>query len=368
MKKKAVLFGLILVFGVSGHVYAAENEDVQAAKIAALEQRLSQLELEPQTQKQQAAVDSTKAEMVEKKQKPAEEKNKYDFKISGDARIRAIDSETNNGYKFDERVRISLEKQLDETTFFKMRALFMDDNEFGTAKDDERARVDMAYFQFNQLSGNKNQSLRVGRYLMSFGSRSSMFGGYDGVEYATGNDRLKFAAGIGDWGANTNVEENYYVTVNYDMSKATNAGLWYMKETDADDGVKDYDMKGVGVKTKLSDTFSIACDYWNNTAMTTGAKDGKWLTIFYKNANYKAPKSYGAQFYYRDVEKGSIPSTLAVSGVEISSLGYKGLGIGFEYVPRKNVKTAFRMAFATKDARTNQSKDNYYRFEVNCIF
>lgn len=366
MKNTAGLFlALALTLSAPALACASAPAEAQDARIRALEARISQLEAQIDEKGRQS---DEKINRIEKQQTAAAQRLQSDWKIRGDARIRAIDSEAESGYKFDERVRIVLEKRLSPDTLFRMRTLFMDDNEMGTAEKDERARVDMAYFQFDKLGGNQNQALRLGRYALGFGSKSATLGGYDGVEFTTGTDRLRLSLGVGDWGANTKIESNYYISANYNLSKATNLGLWYMKETSAGDGVKDYALQGAGFKTTLGGDFALACDYWNNTAMDAGDKDGKWLTLFYKGAKYAVPHSYGIQLYYRDVEKGSIPSTLAVCGVDISSLGYKGPGLGFEYILRKNVKAMFKTAFATKDASTGEKKSEYYRFEVNTVF
>lgn len=377
--KRKIFLGLALttLIGINHPLYASDaietNGDTQNEEIVLLQNRLSALEQELQTLKSQQ--ESTASVKPEKKASSLDS-----VKLYGDARIRAIDS--GDGYKFQQRVRLNFEKQLDDHANFRIRSLFMNENEVGTTGDkDSHSTIDNAYIEYKKLNNDPSTSVKIGRFGQTFGSTGywaseGNLGMYDGIEFTTGK-KVKASIGFGDWGGATSnnsktdptgttankVEENYYLKLAFNSSKATSWQTWYLKETSADSSPVDYNVLGLGFKSKLSDDFSMAFDYSRNSAIE-GNPTGKFLTLSYKKADYSKPHSFGANLYYADVDKGNTPSS-SVRSINIPASDVKGPGLSLHYTLAKNVMTEFFTGFNMEKKSTGQEQDNYYRFQIS---
>lgn len=389
--KKQLATGLtvVVILGMSGSVFAQPTVEEQEAEIASLKARLAVIET--QIKEQQVQQDKTNAAM---KKKTKETTN--DFTIYGDARVRSIDS--GDGYGFQERVRVNLEKQVNKDTTFRIRSIMMNENELGTTGDtDVKSKIDNAYMQFNNLYGDKNSSLRIGRFGQSFGktgywSSEGSLGMYDGLEFTTGN-KLKVSTGFGDWGgakdpakvttkvsgtklvdSSTDIsgttlnklEKNVYIKLAYDPSAATSLQAWHIRETNADSSPIDYEITGIGVTSAIGKNLSLDADYSKNVAID-GDPTGKFVTLTYGNAEYNKPHSYETRLYYADVDKGNVPGTLNKS-INIPCNDVKGPGMSLHYIISKGVMAEFLTEFNAKQKSTGLDQDNYYRFQVTTKF
>lgn len=389
--KKHLTTGLaaVVVLAMSARVFAQPTVEEQETEIASLKARLAVIET--QMKEQQIERDKTNAELKKKAKAPAN-----DFTFYGDARVRAIDS--GDGYGFEQRVRLNLEKKVNYDMTFKMRAIMMDENELGTTgTDDVKSKIDIAYMKFNHLYGDSNSSLKIGRFGQSFGktgywSSEGSLGMYDGVEFMTGN-KLKVTAGFGDWGGAKNpakvttkvsgnklvnsstdlirttpnkLEKNVYIKLAYDPSPATSLQVWHIRETNADSSPLDYEVTGLGVASHISKNLFLDVDYSKNVAID-GDPVGKFVTLTYGKARYNKPHSYETRLYYADVDKGNVPGTSNKS-INIPCNDVKGLGLSLHYVVSKGVMTEFLTEFNAKQKSTDLDKDNYYRFQVTTKF
>lgn len=386
MKKQIVscLTALILLGMTSGAFAAAPTLEEQEAELAMLKERLAAVELQIKEQKTQLNQQRLKQQ---KSEDTAKKRKKRELKVYGDARVRSVDS--GKGYEFTERVRLNVEKQINDDAFIRVRGIVMNENEMGTTGE-VSSKIDNAYLQFNNLYHDKNASLKIGRFGHSFGttgywSSAGSLGMYDGLELTAGN-ALKVSAGFGDWGAAKDndakndkkqktankLEKNVFLKLGYRPSKATALQAWHIRETNADASPVDYEVYGIGFKSKLSKSWKLAADYSRNAAID-GAPEGKFATLTYGGANYNKPRSYEARLYYADVDKGNVPSALNKS-VNIPCNDVRGPGFSVHYTVAKGVMAEFLTGFDMKrksegtGKNADKEKDNYYRFQVSAKF
>lgn len=404
-----------VILGMGGSVFAAEPTLAeQEAELAALKDRLAVIEM--QISAQQEKQKKTDAKLRKKAES--------DIKVYGDARIRSI-SQNGGDYSFEQRVRINLEKKINRDTTFRLRNILMNENEMGTSGEsaygdrpilangspsawttmksnggnDVYNKIDNAYMEFNNISGDKNSSLKIGRFGHDFGktgywSSDGSLGMYDGLEFTTGN-KLKVSVGFGDWGGATSpqedqfkisggqkadvvlgsdsqgttgnkLEKNVFIKLNYKPSKATSLQVWHIRETNADSSPLDYEVTGVGFKSKLGKDLSLAYDYSKNVAIE-GSPVGQFATLAYGDANYNRPQSYEARLYYANVDKGNVPSPF-VKSINIPCNDNRGIGMSLHYVMTKNVMAEFLTEFDMKKKSTGADVDNYYRFQISSNF
>lgn len=375
LMKKTVLTCITaaLVMGLSGSVYAAEPTiDEQQAELSALKARLAVVEKQIKAQ--------------EVKQKRTDENIKKvkenELKFYGDARIRSIDS--GDGYVFEQRVRLNLEKQMNKDAFFRVRGIVMNENELGTTgTTDNYNKIDNAYMQFNNLYGDKNSSIKLGRFGHSFGttgywSSAGSLGMYDGVEVTTGKT-VKVSAGFGDWGAAKDnatsdskqttlnkLEKNVFLKLGYKPNRDTTLQAWHIRETNANASPIDYEVTGLGFKTDVGKNLNLAGDYSKNVAIT-GDPTGLFFTLAYGDADEDKVHSYEARLYYADVDKGNVPGTLNKS-INIPCNDVKGPGLSLHYVVTEGVLAEFLTGFNMEKKSTGEDNANYYRFQVSTRF
>jgi hypothetical protein len=363
-----------LVMGLAGSGYAAEpTVDAQQAELNALKARLAVIEKQIKDQE----VKQKKTDETVKKNKASE------LKFYGDARIRSINS--GDGYSFEQRVRLNMEKQINKDAFIRVRAISMNENELGTTgTDDANNKIDNAYMQFNNLYGDKNSSLKFGRFGHSFGttgywSSAGSLGMYDGIEVTTGKV-VKISTGFGDWGAAKDnsttsdknkttlnkLEKNVFLKLGYKPNRDTTLQAWHIRETNADASPVDYEVTGLGFKTNVGKNLNLAGDYSKNVAID-GDPTGLFFTLTYGDADESTPHSYEARLYYADVDKGNVPGTLNKS-INIPCNDVKGPGLSLHYVVTEGVLAEFLTGFNMEKKSTGIDNDNYYRFQVSTKF
>lgn len=384
MKKQIVTcLTAAVILGIGGSVYAGTpTVEEQETEIVLLKERLAAIETQLKEQKMQINQQQMKQKKTDDTMK---KKNGNDLKFYGDARIRAIDNGKKDGYTFEQRVRLNIEKRMNKDAFFKIRGIFMNENEMGTTGDkDIKSKIDNAYMQFNNLYGDKNSSLKIGRFGHSFGktgywSSAGSLGMYDGLEFTTGN-KLKVSTGFGDWGGAKDdnektdskettankLEENVFLKLGYNPSKATSLQAWYIRETNANASPVDYEVTGLGVKSDIGKDLSLAADYSRNAAIE-GNPEGKFFTLTYGDADYLKRHSYEARLYYSDVDKGNVPSALNKS-INIPCNDVKGPGLSLHYVVSKGVMAEFLTAFDAETKSSGKDLGDYYRFQVSAKF
>lgn len=381
MKKRLALALAGAFIMVAGTVCAAAQPtplEKQEQELAVLKERLAAMEQEMQAQKLQLRRQELRQQKAETGRKDASGLD--DLKFYGDARIRSIDS--GDGYSFEQRVRLNLEKKLSKDALFRIRGIFMNENELGTTgTKDRESKIDNAYIEVKNLYGDRNTKFKAGRFGHSFGktgywSSAGSLGMYDGFELTTGN-KLKVSLGFGDWGGAKDpvektdkkgttanrIEENVFLKLGYDTSAATSWQAWYIRETSADESPKDYEVSGLGVKSRLSDKFTLAADYSRNAAISD-KPEGKFMTLTYGRAQYAKPHSWETRLYYADVDKGNVPGTLNKS-INIPCNDVKGPGFSIHYTVLKNVMAEFLTGFNMEKKSTGIDKDDYYRFQIS---
>lgn len=368
MNKRAfILLTTTLLFQSMPSAVASDAQSIEELRTetATLRAQLAKLEQKLDKQIEEAA----------QKEKEVAQKKKRNLKLTGDARIRAIDN--GDGYKFEQRLRLVLEKPINDKMNFKMRAYVMNENELGTTgKGDTQSKLDNAYLEYFTTNAATKYHAKIGRFGQSFGatkywSTESSLGMYDGIEIAARQDKFSAAVGFGDWGGVTDksankLEENLFLRLQYQLDRQTSLHGWWIKETSADESLKDYDVKGIGIANKLSDDWKWAFDYSKNSGRDSDPS-GKVLALYYKNADYQKPGSYEIRAYYRDIEKGNMAGTTN-SAINLPMDGIKGPGLSFHYVPIENVMAEFLYSFQSKDAVTDEEQADYYRFHLNWKF
>lgn len=368
MKQYALmLLTATLFFQNLPSVSANDAQSIEELKAETALLRAKLAELEEKLDKQLSETEQKETELALKKQN--------DFNLTGDARIRAVDK--GDGYTFEQRLRLVLEKPINDKMKFRLRAYAMNENELGTTgKGDTQSKIDNAYLEFLTGDSKTEYRTKLGRFGQSFGatkywSTESSLGMYDGIEITAQQDKFSAALGFGDWGGITDktanqLEENLFLRLRYQLDEQSAVYGWWIKETSANESPKDYDVKGIGIATRLSDDWKWAFDYSKNTGREN-EPTGKVLALYYKNADYKKPGSYEIRAYYRDIEKGNMAGTTN-SAINLPMDGTKGPGLSFHYVPFENVMAEFLYSFQTKDPETEEEQPDYYRFHLNWKF
>ena len=417
-KKARVLTCAALLTAMSTTAFAAEATDTSAelndlkARLAALEQRIDA---------QDKALKASEEELAKYKKNtaaaPAKSKND-DWKFYGDARIRAIQSDGDDSFHFQQRVRLNLEKRIGKNATFRVRDILVNENTMGdsgsysyadgtklTTSDgkDTTNKIDNAYVQFDSLGNDpilKNTMLKIGRFGHDFGttgywaSKGSL-GMYDGVEFETRLNKFTIGGGFGDWGggkAHSNdyisvtsagkasikqgsdskgtttnkLEKNYFVKLGYTPSSATRFQLWHIHELRGKYSPTDYSVTGLGLVQKLGDNFTLAADYSKNMAVS-GNPQGTVAVLTYKGASYNKPHSYGVSLYYIDVDKFNVANTLTKS-VNIPTNDNRGIGLGFSYILSKDIRADFLTEFDMEKKSTGEKIGNYYRAQLSLRF
>ena len=344
--------------------------------------------------KQKAEIDKLAAEFAEELNTlgvrvSALEKKVGTVKVTGDARIRFVDTHADNGdTKFSERFRLNFNADVNENTSFYGRYIVLNHNEFGKSSNVATSNeITDAAFTTKNLFGTNNTATTIGRFSQRFltlGYFADTTGGIDGAKVAFGN-KLRVTAGFGNFnqatgatsdsytiaddgtvtgtpGANGAIEEAFFAEAAYDTSKVTNIRAMYLKEKSGVDS--NYDVKGVSFSTKVAKDLALAADYTVNSAQDDAK--GSVYRLTYKAVKPAVQGSWDAWGEYRKFETGA--NVAAITGAWLPVTNVKGAAIGVDYTLAKNIVFNGMTTFNSKTADTGADADNYTRLQINYNF
>lgn len=377
MKRKITsLLTAAIVASVMGTGYAAAGEiSPEQAEINMLKERLAILESKISEQEK-------RSDQVEAKADKLKEKSDKDFQFNGDARLRYRDE--GKGSNFDQRFRLTMKKPVDDHSYFFSRWVVMNNNKFGaTGEKDTSVNVYNATFHYDDFLNVDGLAIEAGRIGQNFGATQYLLaestGRIDGVKFIKKQDKLNYTIGYGDFSAQSGkgdavvgksqivknqadpeLGEAIFAELQYKPTKDTTIYGSYINEKSSDNP-KDFDYRGIGVKTKVAENLNLLADYSRNYAKDNNPS-GLYTSLRYRAADYNTPKSFEVRLDYRDIERGNMHET-GLGNVSLPQHGYRGPGISFLYVPVKNTRFAFHQTFNTKDADTGADKDDLTRLD-----
>lgn len=322
-----------------------------------------------------------------------------DFKFWGDSRIRWINKHDNALKPFQERIRFGMSKDINEQVTMNIRLAMGDNNTFGsgsgvtdtgskvTDTNKDTVFVTDANFVHKGLFGA--DYVTIGRFSQKYLSQNywvTSNGGIDGVKVGFGGKNpLKVNVSYANWNVLTQnyIRNAYSVDATYKVSQDTTLTAMYLKEVSSNTTAKvatatmpattadksQFDVRGIGIKTKLGGDFYFAGDYTHNIAMDKGI--GYYYSLGYKEANKNIPQSWGVNLEYRKIGINNHVTTKTGAAVDVTNV--EGPVIGVHYVPAKNWMINGYQTFNSKWAydgdvkkgeRGGRNKSNYTRFEA----
>lgn len=369
----AATLALALSLGFAGSVFAA-TPDASDIEYQRLKARIAQLKQEIGT------LQADNKEIIKN-----EKKNTKAIKVAGDMRVKWIDQHDGQGTTLTESVKLRTKYSINKDLMFNASFMFMADNPFGTTNRQTGGNIDTTWTQerFDDFSAADNvavshlnvkqshflgnNSITVGRMGHSLGATKywadeTANGYFDGVQLGFG-PKENIAIAYGNWGAadtygkywNTvkatwpekhkDLENAYLIKARQKLDDKTTLYEWILNEV-GEGGYKNefdlgntYEMRGIGLKTKLSSDISLAADYTKNLDQKA---DGIFVRFKYKGASRHVPGSYGIGLDYERIEPGNLYST-QLNGVNDVSLGWReeaGIDTAIlwgQYTFRKNV-------------------------------
>lgn len=152
----------------------------------------------------------------------------------------------------------------------------------------------------------------------------------------------------------------------YDLNKATTLGASFQNWTSKTAGVDNMNVYELSMTSKLNKDLSAYASFDktsaddNNKAYLIGLK--------YKGADKSKPGSYGAWIDYESFQQNT-----AIDTTNWMNSGQKGIALGFDYIPEKNMKwvNVFLRgkAFANNDLGQNEGQvQNFFRTQVYFYF
>lgn len=379
---------LLVSLGFNGSVLAASNSE-NAAEIESLKARIAVLEKGMKEQKE------------EKGNVKVSTKAKDDWKFGGDFRIRYVDKHDGDP-AFEQRVRLGLTHKITEDISFYGRWFIMKDNEMGLsgANNDSLDPAHYSDYADNDAADNNLLSdayiraksflgpntFTMGRFGQSLGattywSSAGTLGLIDGFKVDIGKDQ-NITLGFANWSAagsystyskkKTNednfhkkLEDALFLSTKYPASKATDLyGMW-VKETTGDNS--DFDVRGLGFKTRLNDNLKLLADYTRNYGQSDNPF-GCYISLRYKDVDEDVPHSYELRLDYRDIHKGNMYTAL-LNGVQtISGSDFKGPLVSAHWAVTKKVIIEGYQSFSTKNVNTGEDSNEYSRFQVSTKF
>ena len=352
-KKIATCLAASMVLSFGSTAFAAQTASDETGEIEALKARLTKLE--------------GKESRLEKKADAAKAQKEEEFQFSGDYRFRYLDKHEGDTAT-SHRWRLAMDKKISDNIAFNARFFVMDNAEFGntvaktydSTKDTNRAdmKLSNASVTMKNVLGNPNDELTVGRFGQGFLSTGywaseGSFGGLDGAKFSTTIDKGEVTAGFGNWGgavkssSSIKLEEMYYMSASYPIAKETTLYGMYLKETEGSTNPADFDVRGIGFKTKLTKDFRLYGDYTKNIAKSDG--EGMYVSLRYKQAKDNVPKSYEIRADYRNVQVNNTYTPL-ISAANIDLAELKGFAISGHYVFAKNARVELYQQIGTKYA------------------
>lgn len=380
----------VTVFGAEASTVTITQEEQQQ-----MNQTIVKLEQEIKTLRERVG-------KVESAKVVAKAPDKADIKFWGDSRTRWINKHDDALKPLQERVRFGMSKDINDQVTMNIRLLMEDNNTFGSGNgvsdtagktDKDNVRVADANFVYKGLFGTDD--VTIGRFTQKFLSNDYWItgnGGIDGIKVGLGGKSpLKVNVSYANWDVLTlnYIRNAYAVDAKYKVNKNTTLTGMYLKEVSSNTADKAYvpatltkaavdavagdksmfDVRGVGINTKLGGDFYFTGDYTKNIAMDKGI--GYYYSLGYKEANKQIPQSWGLNLEYRKI--GINNHVTSVTGAALDVVNAKGPAFAVHYVPYKNViingyqgfntKWAYDGAVAKGEIRGND-KTNYTRLEV----
>jgi len=340
---------------------------------------------------------------VETAKAVAKAPDKNDFKFSGDSRTRWINKHDDKLKPFQERIRFGMSKNINDQVTMNIRLAMMDNTTFGSgtgvtdtankSTDQDNVRVLDANFVHKGLFGT--DYVTIGRFSQKYLSQNywvTSNGGIDGIKVGFGGKSpLKFNASYANWDVLTQnyIRNAYSLDATYKVNEDTTVTGMYLKEVSSNTADKAYvnstatkpavpavvgdktmfDVRGLGIRTKLGGDFYFEGDYTNNVAMDKGI--GYYYSVGYKEADKKIPNSWGLNLEYRKI--GINNHVTAKTGAAVDVVNVKGPVFAAHYVPAKNWILNGYQGFGskwaydgdvTKGEIRGNDKTNYTRFEA----
>lgn len=375
----------VTVFGAEANTVTITQEEQQqiSKTIADLEREIKALrERMSKVEKQDGAKVAAKAS------------NASDIKFWGDSRTRWINKHDDALRPFQERIRFGMSKDINDQVTMNIRLAMEDNNAFGSgagvtdtgskSTDQDTVRVTDANFVHKGLFGT--DYVTIGRFSQKYLSQNywvTSNGGIDGIKVGFGGKSpLKVNASYANWNVLTQnyIRNAYSVDATYKVSQDTTLTAMYLKEVSSNTSDKAYipatatkpavlavtgdkskfDVRGVGIRTNLSNDFYFEGDYTKNIAMTQGI--GYYYSLGYKEADRKIANSWGLNLEYRKI--GTNNQVVAKTGAAVDVTNVKGPVFAAHYVPVKNWMLNGYQTFNSKFADTGKGKSNYTRFEA----
>lgn len=386
MKKMLVVLVMASVLSTQGTVFGAPTDTVTITKEEQqqINQTIATLEKEIKTLR----------DRIEKVEKVKAEKSdivKSNISFSGDSRIRYIDKHTADGNTdVEERVRLAMKAQVAPNVDFYGRMVLINNNEFGTTGDKDRVQLIDGNFTYSNLFGSKY--VMLGRFTQNFLATTywaATGGCVDGVKVGLGSDKFKFNVAYANWAPATTTAATYklatvggvanvsvlntaekvymkdaiFADAEYQLSKDTKLyGMW-LKETMTSGDTNPFNVRGIGINTRLNKDFVFLADYTENIANTKGL--GYYFSLRFKEANMLIPNSWGLRLDYRKIQvNNNVP---AITGLAMNVTDVKGPAISAHYVPAKNCVLNAYQGFATRKSDGSPST-NYTRVEATYNF
>lgn len=340
------------------------------------------------------------------------EASQSNIKITGDARLRYVQTDTNdatnvtlaerNDKDFTYRLILNLDAKINDNNSFSgklmtngHRALGDNDTNAPSAgqptSDDSLRVAEMAFTSKNVLG--TGSSITAGRFSQKIGTTGYFLattGMTDGIKATFGNE-VKVTAGYANFKNAINIanvvtspytiEDAAFVTADYSLSKATSINGSYIEEQKG--SRSDYKVYSAGVTAKVVPNLVLTGEYLKNTTGIVAGRTvlvddptGYVVKLGYKGANFAKKDTWGATVEYFKFEDGVLTAggDYATSQMQNQGNNRKGFALTTNYTLSKNmVLTAIqtfnsKLVDAVAAAPNETDRPEYTRVQLDVKF